>query len=724
MTILTLGSVCSGIGGAEEAFNRLASPIFCAEIERQPAAILATRHPGVPNYGDMTKIADRIIEEGGPGPDILVGGTPCQAFSVAGLRRSLDDLRGNLTIELLRIVAAVDSVRSAAGEEPCVLLWENVPGVLSTKDNAFGCFLAGLVGADEPLRPGNKSGKWTRSGLVRGPKGSAGWRILDAQFFGLAQRRERVFVVASARPGFDPRQVLFEPEGVRRHHPPSREAGQSVTGTLAACTLGGGRLGTDFDLAGGLVPENVYAIQERAVCENPLAGPDGLGVKADGLAYTLEARGVPQAVAYGGNDTRGPISTTTTLTAHPSSRYDFESDTFVLQPVDTQRITHTPRADGFDASEDGTGRGTPLVAVAVALRGRDGGATAELGDDLAFTLRASGGGGDKPHVLSFDWYASSHQYMPVTPYCPPLKTTMQPAVHYGSAVRRLMPSECEKLQGYEPVKKRVIMAACYGENQKSAALAEIQNPKSPLSVWLADAAGLIPRAEYVVTSLNEKSVTHERHVVVLAQINLERKVVLLSKAGKLLLRASYADDSDCSPHIKKVVSSVLALVRTPVIEAPVAASGKAVSRLNAPYFLTPVSGSRSAPSCGPEPKDTATAAAINTEAGNRCTTSIISRVTQDIQSCEETRSTLVCSALDAINSFTQNTTLIENAFLLLIETENGYTATISAASGKIGHNSGVEVADGPRYKALGNSFAVPVVRWLAQRIVAHMSGLL
>lgn len=545
---ITVGSVCSGIGGAEEAFAGLAISVFAAEIDKAPAAVLAFRHPEVPNFGDMTSIADRIAEEGGPAPDILVGGTPCQAWSIAGLRKSRADARANLAFEYIRLADQVDATRREAGEPECVILWENVPGVFSAKDNAFGCFLAGLVGADRPVEPAGKRGRWTRAGLVRGPKRAAAWRVADAQFFGLAQRRERVFVVASARPGFNPEQVLFEPEGVRRDHPPSREAGQTVTGTLAARTSAGGGLGTDFDLSGGLV------CPETAACLTFGAHPGGHNGQDDTLdgrlivcatgdiTHTLRAdgfdasedgtgRGTPIVAAYGSNRRSGPLEVAAALLGNggPMGRGDFESETFIVQPTayDLNQVTcPTNRSNpqpGLShaltqgagaptiayaiqeravcenpaAGPDGMGvkegvaytleaRSVPqAVAYGVALRGRDGGNTVELGDEVSYTLRAGDGGSDKAHVLAVNvehglsgggnleladllapLCASEYkghtavvhafdarqngvvQYGDVSGTLDSDRSGMTIGVSYDYAVRRLMPSECELLQGY------------------------------------------------------------------------------------------------------------------------------------------------------------------------------------------------------------------------------------------------------------------------------------
>ena len=215
-------SVCSGIEAASVAWHPLGwKPLAFSEIEPFPRAVLAHHYPDTPLHGDFTVLRDQPwIKDA----DILVGGTPCQAFSVAGLRNSLADDRGNLSLEYVRLADAIDNFRLAAGRQPAVIVWENVPGVLSVKDNAFGCFLAALAGDTSPYVP--PRGKWTDAGVVDGPQRAVAWRILDAQYFGLAQRRRRVFVVSSAREGFDPAQVLLEFEGVRRDTPPRREAGE------------------------------------------------------------------------------------------------------------------------------------------------------------------------------------------------------------------------------------------------------------------------------------------------------------------------------------------------------------------------------------------------------------------------------------------------------------------------------------------------------------------
>ncbi|MDN2710634.1 DNA cytosine methyltransferase [Janthinobacterium sp. SUN118] len=523
----TFGSVCSGLEAASVAWNPLGwRAAWLAEIEPFPCAVLAHHYPDVPNLGDMTKVAALVRDGFVPAPDVFCGGTPCQAFSIAGLRNSLDDERGNLSLVFCEIADEIDARRAAAGLLPTVVFWENVPGVLSTKDNAFGCFLAGLAGEDDPIEP--PGGKWAYAGCVYGPARTVAWRILDAQYFGVAQRRRRVFVIASAGEGFDPAAVLFEFDGVRRDSPPSRESPQDIAGTVRASAarrggvqdecglglqpvstedIGGARQvdgkdiafgasvaapvarsverpcgdGLDTLIAGTLqangkaagsatqqdaeagmlipiafsmkdyggdatlnlsptlragnhnashanggqppaiafdarqdcvsstevfgalggsspqaqavairdsmgmshwsdVSESSYAIQAGALRTNPNSGPDGIGVQ-EHIAYTLEARAEVQAVCITGD------------------------------------IAHTLKAEGFDASEDGTGRGQPIVpAMAFCQNTRD-------------EVRLMGGDGEISGALS------AQPGMKQTTYVAP-----------GMAVRRLTPRECERLQ--------------------------------------------------------------------------------------------------------------------------------------------------------------------------------------------------------------------------------------------------------------------------------------
>jgi DNA (cytosine-5)-methyltransferase 1 len=225
-------SLCSGIDAASVASAPLGwECVGFSEIEPFPCAVLAHRYPSVTNFGDMTKYAE-WPEQLFIDADAIVGGPPCQAFSMAGKREGLDDARGNLTLIYANLIDHADRIRAAHGKSPVWCLYENVPGLLSDRTNAFGCLLGKLAGEDVPLLP--TGGKWTNAGFVSGSSRSIAWRILDAQYFGVAQRRRRVFVVAGSG-NFDPAKVLFEFDGVRRNTPPRREAGQGDSHDLAPC---------------------------------------------------------------------------------------------------------------------------------------------------------------------------------------------------------------------------------------------------------------------------------------------------------------------------------------------------------------------------------------------------------------------------------------------------------------------------------------------------------
>ncbi|WP_065493994.1 DNA cytosine methyltransferase [Burkholderia sp. CCA53] len=375
---LRFGSVCSGIEAASCAWHPLGwKTEFVSEIEPFPSAVLAHHYPTVPNLGDMTKFKewpDAAI-------DLLVGGTPCQSFSVAGLRKGLADPRGNLMLTYLAI---------AERYAPRWLVWENVPGVLSSnRGRDFGTFLGGLAELGYGFA----------------------YRVLDAQFFGIPQRRRRVFVVGHLGDWRRAAAVLFERESLLGHPAPRREPRQGVAPTLSARTKGGGGLGTDFECDGGLIAHALrgegfdasedgtgrgtplipvpYAIQAGALRENVECGPDGIGVQ-ERIAYTLEARAEVQAIAFD---------------CKASGQNGFG----------VGEIASTMRSMGHaNSHQNGGGH----LAVAVNIRGREGGGTAELSGDIATALRASQGGGDKLHALT------------------------------GSAVRRLTPRECERLQGF------------------------------------------------------------------------------------------------------------------------------------------------------------------------------------------------------------------------------------------------------------------------------------
>jgi DNA (cytosine-5)-methyltransferase 1 len=388
--------VCTGISAATVAWRPLGwQAAAFAEIDKFPSAVLAHHYPETRNLGDFTRIKASDV-----GPiDLLVGGTPCQDFSIAGLRAGVAGERGNLTLEFLRLAQRL---------RPRWLVWENVPGVYSSTSNdapdhshdgdgrwqddaneshAFACFLAGL----QELGYG------------------FAYRTLDARYFGVPQRRRRVFVVGHLGDWRRAAAVLFERSCLSGDTPPRREARKDLAPTLSARTHGGGGLGTDFDLDGGLIQQ-----------------------------------------AFGGNNTSGPIDVSTAVNAcaTASGRIDFETETF---------IAHSLSSEGFDASEDGTGRGVPLISetlstrygdasdrdlsdssailpVAFNLRGRAGGAMPECSD--VASVRAASGGSSRSYVAQ-------------------------------TAVRRLTPRECERLQGFPDDYTKISAKAADGPRYKA-----------------------------------------------------------------------------------------------------------------------------------------------------------------------------------------------------------------------------------------------------------------
>jgi DNA (cytosine-5)-methyltransferase 1 len=361
------GSVCSGIEAATQAWHHMGwKPSFFSEIDAFPCAVLQHHYPKVPLHGDFTTIQDGDYEP----INLLVGGTPCQSFSVAGLRKGLDDPRGNL---MLGFGALAKRLR------PTWLVWENVPGVLSANGGRdFGAFL----------------------GMLAELGYGFAYRVLDAQFFGVAQRRKRVFVVGYLGDWRPAAAVLFERESLSGNPAPSREAEKDIAGTLTSSL--GRRCGVPDggDTPGQLQPVDAF----RMTAFGEYSG--------DGTASTTKARDYKDA---------------TDLVVHGTQDPCTGSQAFALG-----------RNNGAEN------------AVFVSLRGREGGGTAELGGPIAGTIRASSGGGDKPHVMCFA--QNTRDEVREMPYAgalaanPGMKQTS--CARIGMAVRRLTPVECERLQGF------------------------------------------------------------------------------------------------------------------------------------------------------------------------------------------------------------------------------------------------------------------------------------
>lgn len=403
---------CSGIGAPEMAAPwvdwRFASEIapFPREVlqQRFGYTIPADHNQGAPLlWDDMAEVTPDLLRSRGiPLPDLIVAGTPCQAFSVAGARKGLADKRGNLTLTFVEILHAIADARP---DGKLAVLWENVPGVLSDKGNAFGCFLGGLVGAVDAL-PCPADGSWPSEGMVEGPRARAAWCVLDAQWFGVAQRRRRVFVVIDFGNCVDPAAVLLEPDRLRGNSAPRREAGQ-VAPTIPARSSGGGGLGTDFDCDGGLITStgdvahclNAGGMGRQDYETETMAAQMEVG---DDCAFTLRA-------SEGGGD----------------KAHVFAPIAFAENQRGEIRTSETMQQLTCGGGKPGQG----YPAIAFQERGRDGGRSLEYQEDVAYALTApSGGGRAQERNIALPW-----------------------------AVRRLTPAECEKLQGF-PVGHTAVIA--------------------------------------------------------------------------------------------------------------------------------------------------------------------------------------------------------------------------------------------------------------------------
>ncbi|RKO74866.1 DNA cytosine methyltransferase [Pectobacterium parmentieri] len=430
---LQFGSVCSGIEAVSLAWEPLGmKAAWFSEIDPFPCALLAHRYPHVPNLGDMTRIANQVRVGEVIAPDILVGGTPCQAFSIAGARRGLNDPRGALTLSYVELANAIDQTRIKNHQPPATLVWENVPGVLSDRSNAFGCLLGALAGESHALKP--PGSKWAHAGHVSGPHRRIAWRVLDAQYFGVAQRRKRVFLVASGRDDLDPCEVLFERDSVRGNSSagssPWQEAARAAgAGPATASDYAGlspyGKVVTTFSFGGGTGPVNVAACLMAAGAKHDICTENFLVQSVAGpLSHTPNTANYGKDYRENGNDKSIPMIAFTAQ--------DYGADA-------VKGVTPTLRT-----------RAWPAIAFAQNGRGE---LHLESGHgQIAGTLLASGGkpGQGMPTVFSAtrcdnDKDPVLTQNLATHLHYTPLKPDEQCWPQWR--VRRLMPIECERLQG-------------------------------------------------------------------------------------------------------------------------------------------------------------------------------------------------------------------------------------------------------------------------------------
>ncbi len=423
-------SVCSGIEAATVAWHPLGwEAVAYSEIEKFPSEVLAHHYPNTPNLGDMTKFKEWSIESN---VDLLVGGTPCQSFSVAGLRKGLDDPRGNL---MLTYLAIADKYR------PRWLVWENVPGVLSSNAGQdFGTFLGGL-----------------------GELGYGfAYRVLDAQYFGVAQRRRRVFVVGYFGDWRPAAAVLFERHSLSGHSAPSREKREEV----AASTRTGAAnsnwpaeisstLDTTFGTKQGLEDQHVNA---------------GCPMFVPSTVQTLRTRRPGEGGMSADHEHLVPVISPS-LNTCSGSHHAPDTKVYVVQPaygIPGNWIGRKPE-NGGNATEpmhdiapcltkaDQHGVAQPIPLDMMNIRGRpsdDGRANrigrgyGEVGDPMFTITKANHHGVAQP--IGVDTYngAETGQVSCTITADVGGPTHSGPKVLQSMAVRRLTPKECERLQGF------------------------------------------------------------------------------------------------------------------------------------------------------------------------------------------------------------------------------------------------------------------------------------
>jgi DNA (cytosine-5)-methyltransferase 1 len=436
-------SVCDGIGAVHVAWQPLGWHCeWTAEIDAFPAAVVEQRW-GFPNRGDMTKFTEWNDES----IDLLVGGTPCQSFSVAGLRKGLHDPRGGLMLTFLEI---------AQRYRPRWVVWENVPGVLSSNGGRdFGAFLGAL---------GELGYGWA-------------YRVLDAQWFGVAQRRRRVFVVGCLGDERRAAQVLFESESVRRDNPPSRAKGQGITGSITArFGRNGGAANDDLDgrrLVAFHPTQDPISSQDGLVhalgtgssggCATATVAFDTTQItskqnysrpKAGDPCHPLSSTAHPPAIAFTQNsrDEVRQINGDGQLAGALSAEAGMHQTNYIAfaQNQLGEVRTNSEVMGTVNTNQKASGRNTPMVMQPLAVRTAQTSANGHgVAEGICHTLDQVQG---QAVAFSHSAAGNSHGIAYMVEGTPPLRGggagNSMPAVATAMAVRRLTPMECERLQGF------------------------------------------------------------------------------------------------------------------------------------------------------------------------------------------------------------------------------------------------------------------------------------
>lgn len=397
-----------------------------AEIDPAACALLRQRLPDVPNLGSVTDITDDQIKALGR-IDVLIGGSPCQDLSVAGRRAGLVGTRSGLFHEQLRIFNAARHLCGARW-----LVWENVPGAFSSnKGRDFAVVVGAMAGSVLPV-PGEG---WGSEGVALGDNGLVEWSVLDAQWFGVAQRRRRVFAVLDTGDWTRRPPVLLESDRLRGDSAPRRDQGESVTGTLSARTQGGGGLGTDFECQGGLVAGTLQNNGRAA----------GSVTQQDAHAGML----VPVAFAQNQRDEVRILEVAGALAAEPGMK----QSTYLAFDCKAAGDTSFAIGDLPGTLRAHHGGGHAAVAYAIqagATRVNPSSGPDGMGvqADHAYTIEA------RPEVQAVAYTTKLHntasnnagKLFKERTTCLDANSPA-PALLTPSQVRRLTPRECERLQG-------------------------------------------------------------------------------------------------------------------------------------------------------------------------------------------------------------------------------------------------------------------------------------
>jgi len=299
--------ICAGVGGFGLGFEPYGQVLAAVEWDKAAAGVYKYNNPEVEMFCDLTEV--RATDLPWDADDLVIcGGTPCQAFSIAGLRGSLSDDRGNLALTFNNLCNAIDDLRLNAGKEPAIIIWENVCGAINTDDNAFGCILAGMAGSDAPLVPVGEQ-RWTNAGVVVGPRRAVSFRVLDSQYFGVAQRRRRVFAVAigGARKWAAPSALIPFQKSLPRN-PKARESSvEGSSGNAGSSATGASRdVAQGADVYNGEITGETAATVTSATGIANASGPKVMAV--DTLNHTTgDVNQTLKAASGGKNESLGVV---------------------------------------------------------------------------------------------------------------------------------------------------------------------------------------------------------------------------------------------------------------------------------------------------------------------------------------------------------------------------------------------------------------------------------